>query len=448
MGQVLYRKYRSLGFDEVIGQEHVTKTLEQALKKGTVAHAYLFTGPRGVGKTSVARIMAYGANKIDYTPDQTHLDIIEIDAASNRRIDEIRDLREKVHIAPVSAKYKVYIIDEVHMLTNEAFNALLKTLEEPPAHVIFILATTEAHKVPETITSRTQRFAFRPIDAAKMVEHLLNIAKKEKIKITQGAATLIAEHARGSFRDGLSLLDQLKAHSESIDEATVEHLLGLPSHQHILEIIDGFTSGSTKQVFDSLDRLGNDGVTPEAVSRALSKRLRDLVLENSSSADKYLPLIERLLSVDASYDPLLQLETALLLSMQISDAKAVVRENVPTPKKTPKSSEKVSKSKKFDWNSVLAATRENSESLHALLRTAQHEYDDQAHTLRLRFRFAFHAKRLQDQQSRRSLEQILSPFFATLPEVIIEQDETVGNPVQTSGLDQVASLLGGEVVEL
>src|SRR5687768_12150209 len=143
MSQALYRKYRSRSLDEVIGQEHITDTLARALQAGRISHAYLFTGPRGTGKTSVARILAYAINELPYA-DTTHLDIIEIDAASNRRIDDIRDLREKVHIAPVSTKYKVYIIDEVHMLTGESFNALLKTLEEPPAHVVFILATTEA----------------------------------------------------------------------------------------------------------------------------------------------------------------------------------------------------------------------------------------------------------------------------------------------------------------
>src|ERR1039458_6731605 len=153
MGQALYRKYRPKTLTEVLGQEHITQTLEQALKQGRISHAYLFTGPRGVGKTSVARILAHEINGIPYKDDSANLDIIEIDAASNRRIDEIRELRDKVHIAPAVAKYKVYIIDEVHMLTREAFNALLKTLEEPPAHAIFILATTDAHKVPETISS-------------------------------------------------------------------------------------------------------------------------------------------------------------------------------------------------------------------------------------------------------------------------------------------------------
>ncbi|MEN9380090.1 MAG: hypothetical protein RJB15_1786, partial [Pseudomonadota bacterium] len=170
MGQALYRKYRSRSLDEIVGQDHVTSTLKQAIKQGRISHAYLLTGPRGVGKTSIARILAHEINELPYEDDSTHIDIIEIDAASNRRIDEIRELRDKVNIAPTSAKYKVYIIDEVHMLTKEAFNALLKTLEEPPAHVVFILATTDAHKLPETIVSRTQRFSFKPVDKPRVIE--------------------------------------------------------------------------------------------------------------------------------------------------------------------------------------------------------------------------------------------------------------------------------------
>src|SRR4051812_33147325 len=237
MGQALYRKYRSKSFSEVVGQKHVTDTLENAIKQGRISHAYLFTGPRGVGKTSVARILAHVVNELPYDETTVHLDIIEIDAASNRRIDEIRDLRDKVHISPASAKYKVYIIDEVHMLTREAFNALLKTLEEPPEHVIFVLATTEAHKLPETIISRTQQFNFKPVSVPKVAGHLQQIAINEKIKIDDPALQLLAEHGEGSFRDSIGMLDQLAANGKKIDETAVRNLLGLPSKKLITQLL-------------------------------------------------------------------------------------------------------------------------------------------------------------------------------------------------------------------
>src|SRR6185503_16875604 len=202
------------------------------------SHAYLFTGPRGVGKTSIARILAHEINGLAYSDDSIHLDIIEIDAASNRRIDEVRDLRERVRIAPTSAKYKVYIIDEVHMLTREAFNALLKTLEEPPAHVVFILATTETHKLPATIISRTQRFTFKPIDQTKVVEHLRLIATAEKINIDDDALSLIALHGGGSFRDSISLLDQVRGSEKQISLDDVQTMLGVAPAAFIATLVD------------------------------------------------------------------------------------------------------------------------------------------------------------------------------------------------------------------
>ncbi len=199
---VLYRKYRPKGFDEVLGQDHIVGILKNAVKIGRISHAYLFSGPRGTGKTSVARILAKEAGCSD-------IDLLEIDAASSRGIDEIRALREAVHFVPLNGKVKVYIIDEVHMLTKEAFNALLKTLEEPPSHVIFILATTELEKVPETIVSRCQNFTFYKIPENILRKSVISIAKKEGFEIDDEAAGLIALLAEGSFRDSQGILEQI-----------------------------------------------------------------------------------------------------------------------------------------------------------------------------------------------------------------------------------------------
>ncbi len=310
MGKALYREYRPKKLSEVVGQEHVTTTLGNALKQGRISHAYLLTGPRGVGKTSIARILAHEINGLPYE-DEAHLDIIEIDAASNRRIDEIRDLRDKVNTAPSVAKYKVYIIDEVHMLTKEAFNALLKTLEEPPAHVVFILATTEAHKLPETIVSRTQRYTFRPVPAEQVIAHLKQIAKAEKITVSDDALTLIAEHGEGSFRDSISLLDQAGNTGAKVEKSDVERMLGLASAEQISTLQVAVLSGDRSQIVGSLAELYASGYEPAAIAQQLGAVLREDVLAGKA-ADSTLTLLKDLLDVPTSRSPRQFLELTLL----------------------------------------------------------------------------------------------------------------------------------------
>jgi DNA polymerase-3 subunit gamma/tau len=284
------------------------------LANGTVSHAYLFTGPRGVGKTSIARILAHEVNGLPYEDDRQHLDIIEIDAASNRRIDEIRDLRDKVHIAPTSAKYKVYIIDEVHMLTKEAFNALLKTLEEPPAHVVFILATTEAHKLPETIISRTQRYAFKPVDRPAVVAHLQKLADAEKITIDTAALELIAAHGEGSFRDSISLLDQVRNSGDTVTLADVQGVLGLAPKELIETLIHGLASHDVAIIAQQLAGLQQAGHDPAQVARQLARALRAGLIAGKPALASgiLLQLLTKLIDVPASSSPRSYLEIALL----------------------------------------------------------------------------------------------------------------------------------------
>jgi DNA polymerase-3 subunit gamma/tau len=257
----LYRKYRSADLSDVVGQQHITKTLEQSIVQDRISHAYLFTGPRGVGKTSVARILARRVNGLDSTEDtSSHLDIIEIDAASNRGVDEMRNLREKINSAPSNLKYKVYIIDEAHMLTREAFNALLKTLEEPPAHAIFILATTEAHKLPDTIISRTQRYDFRPFREELIVDHLRFIAEKEKISITEDGLAAIAQLSHNGMRDAISMLDQLSVTSDNIDEQAVQSYMGLSSAIQIDNLLLQAFNGDGMSALSTLEYLFSQGI--------------------------------------------------------------------------------------------------------------------------------------------------------------------------------------------
>lgn len=461
MNQALYRKYRSRSLSEVVGQEHITNTLANALKAGRIAHAYLLTGPRGTGKTSIARILAHEINKLPYS-DKTHLDIIEIDAASNRRIDDIRDLREKVHVSPVSATYKIYIIDEVHMLTGESFNALLKTLEEPPAHVVFILATTEVHKLPATIISRTQRFSLRPAEPAKVANHLKHIATAEGIKISDEALTLLAEHGEGSFRDSISMLDQMAStNPQGIEAADVRSTIGLADNNLVLAIVNGLTSKNSEQIASSLENASDLGVTLGALTNQICKALA----EQAPSQPQFYNLIDELLDVPRAYNPKLKLLAKLLgFAAQGKPSKTVaetVTQIVATttsepiikrpaqPKKTAEPTEQhMGSLNDADWQKVIDRVKQVNIPLHSVLKHATPDLDPDSQSLNLAFKYQLHRKKLDDAKQRAALSQIIAAVLGVSVQVATSIQTNEAKTSSDSDIAAVAAIMGGgEVVD-
>jgi len=301
---VLARKYRSATFDELVGQETIAQTLTNAITSGRIAHAYLFTGTRGVGKTTMARILAKALNCLavdgpTVTPcNACHaceaiargddVDVIEIDGASNRGIDEIRELRANAVFRPARSRYKIYYIDEVHMLTKEAFNALLKTLEEPPEHVKFIFATTEAEKIPATILSRCQRYDFRNIPTRRIAEHLKTLCEAENVPAEADALFRVARAAAGSMRDALSLLDQMLASGAGVTDAEVVNVLGTPPDERTLAIVGAIAQGQTATALTELSAILEGGVTLTSAAVALSDVFRNLMLAATCGGDSEL----------------------------------------------------------------------------------------------------------------------------------------------------------------
>ncbi len=316
----LYRKYRPQSFGDLVGQEALVKTLSNAINLNRIAHAYLFTGPRGTGKTSTARIFAKSlnckkgptiepcgecSNCVDIT-NGTSIDVIEIDAASNRKVEDARNLLEKVQFVPASGKFKVYIIDEVHMLTTEAFNTLLKTLEEPPPNLVFILATTEAHKVLNTIISRCQRFDLRRIQAPLIVERMKHIVNIENINISDEALNIIAKRSFGGMRDALSLLDQasmLESQEKKVNEDDILSLLGSISEELLLKISNALSDKDSNELISLIDHLVQMGNEPSQVVKELINHFRNMMLVSTASNAESLKNL-----VDASEQALNELK--------------------------------------------------------------------------------------------------------------------------------------------
>lgn len=471
MAYALYRKYRSKSLDDVVGQSHVTDILSRALKAGRISHAYLLTGPRGVGKTSVARILAHEINSLPYDESSTHLDIIEIDAASNNGVEDVRDLREKVQLAPVSAKKKVYIIDEVHMLSKAAFNALLKTLEEPPEHVVFILATTDLDKLPATIISRTQRYGFRAISLDDAVKHLRFIADQEKIVVSDDALAMIAKRGDGSFRDSISLLDQLTSLTDDkggITTELIEQSLGLAADATIGTLLEAVAHHDLQTIIATLDQSGNDGVNPTT----LSKQLSDAIIDQLGSSPQLLPLLDLLLDVPKSSQPHIKLLTVLgsfgntasakpsktaALSAPVKEVKATIKELEkkavqPKPKEPPMikpepaqippeaqpKTQLTGEVKDFDWTVLIEHVRKEHVALYSVLSKCKFELEDT--TLTLYTGNPFYKKKIDDAKYSTQLYESLTAIGCH--NLAIETLPT--NPImKNSQAAAIADIMGG-----
>jgi DNA polymerase-3 subunit gamma/tau len=301
MSQAFYRKWRPRLWDQVVGQEHVVHTLQNAIRGGKVGHAYLFAGPRGTGKTTTARLLAKAVNcladELSERPcdacehctavnEGRFLDLIEIDAASNTSVDDVRDLRDKINFSPTQGRYKVYIIDEVHMLSTAAFNALLKTLEEPPAHAIFILATTEVHKIPATVLSRCQRHEFRRIPVKDIVQLLKQISAEEHLQVEEDALVLIARQSTGAMRDAISLLDQLASTGEKITLENAQNVLGTATNQSVVDLVSAILACQADKGLDCIHQALDSGTDPRQFARQVVEYLRSLLLVRLGNADQ------------------------------------------------------------------------------------------------------------------------------------------------------------------
>ncbi len=338
MYQALYRKYRPITFSDVVGQEHITNTLTGSLNAGKTSHAYLFTGTRGTGKTTCAKILARAVcceSPVNGEPcgecescktvlEGNTTDINEIDAASNNGVNDIRDLKEQVSFLPTSLKYRVYIIDEVHMLSTAAFNALLKTLEEPPSHVVFILATTEVHKLPATILSRCQRFDFKRLEPEVIVKRINYIAEKEGFTITDGAAMMVASLADGGMRDALSILDQCSAASNNIDESVIRDVCGIAGNENIFTLVKAINSGDTALAISTVDALYRNSVDMKKLIFELISCYRNLMIIKTVKSAR-----ELIVCSEAEFNELSQMAESYSLS-NIIDALSSLQEMTET----------------------------------------------------------------------------------------------------------------------
>lgn len=447
-----YHTYRPQQFSELVGQDHVRQTLQNALKAGKVSHGYLFAGPKGSGKTTTARLLAKAVNCVklnqqttsnkqpiepcntcqicqDITNSKT-LDVIEIDAASNRGIDEIRNLRDTLAYRPVTGTKKVYIIDEVHMLTREAFNALLKTLEEPPEHILFIFATTEPHRVPETILSRVQRFDFHRASEATLVSWLSQIAEKEQIETEPDALGLIARQAGGAYRDAAVLLEQVAAHGQTVNSELVEKTVGLASHMSVKQFANAIiTEPNQQKIFTFLDELLGHGVDISEFLQQLISYFRTQLRQGFNQAD--ILILEELLQAQSmlrhSPIPQLSLELAVMairskIGLANHQSTQVSQTVAPEPRINPPQAKQ--QSAEQPWQQLLAELKSHNHSLSSILRTASYQTPDDS-TILITVPFKFHRDRIIDDKTRRLIEKQATAIYGRPIKIECEVDPTM-----------------------
>ncbi|HAI73880.1 MAG TPA: hypothetical protein DCS28_01215 [Candidatus Moranbacteria bacterium] len=517
MSQTLYRKYRPKNFSEIIGQTHIARTLSNAIKNNRIAHSYLFTGPRGTGKTSFARIFAKTINcsNLIETENETNfkinscencqscrtiqdgqaLDIIEIDAASNTGVDNIRELKETIALPPTLLKYKVYIIDEAHMLSTGAFNALLKTLEEPPAHVVFILATTEIHKVPQTIISRCQRFDFPRLPMTSIIEKLTLIAQAEKITIKKDALEMIALSAEGGMRDAESLLGQIiSLEDKNITAKEVEEILGAVDKNFVVATAEEIILKNSSRAIGKINELIAGGYDLQIFTKALINYFRQLMLIKidanfknyftnelteekieilfQQSAKIELPQIVAVIDLllEAQYKlfsfllPQLSLEIAIIKATQNFPAREIIVEkNAPlkisekittappaVPKNEPINIEPIKQPEKLtainptaiinpdnlksNWNKLLTEIRPYNHSIGALLLNCQ-ILKTEGNVVSLATPYDFYKEKLNEPQNRLTIEKVFSKILGLAVRIQVVVDKTLA-PIQVSNAEE------------
>ncbi len=498
----LYRKYRPTDFDELFGQEHISKTLKNSVKSGNFSHAYLFFGPRGTGKTSAARILAKAINclkNMNGNPDnkcnncdlinksQT-TDIIEIDAASHTQVDNIREIIvDRANFAPTNLNYKVYIIDEAHMLSKSSFNALLKTLEEPPSHAIFIFATTEINKIPPTILSRCQRYDFRRIRIADIVKRLREISEKEKIEVSEEVLEIIAETSEGGFRDAISLLDQAaSSFNNQITKDNIENIIGITDTKIVEDYIYAISNKKANEAIQLISRAVDDGYEPSQFLRNILELLRKMLFASVSNIEEVdlsenalkrtkellklvntsdiLEFIDILIASESKYKnstlPQLGLEMATIKICfgQLGDSQ---KKEIQNKNNTQQESLKTSQPKEetipktgFEaakWQEFLAEIKSKNNSVYAFLKVCTNEITEDE--IILTFPFKFHKERVEEQKNLeilvRAAEKVYKRKFIVkcLFKPHLNNSMEQQKPRKDDLLDDALEIFGGEIIE-